>query len=217
MNNQQKLRLSQSGLKYLLYLPNEYTKEKKFPVLLFLHGSGERGNDTELVKKHGPPKLIEEGKEFPFIIISPQCPRGLNWTPKPLNELINEVVYEFNGDENRIYVTGISMGGYATWALAIAFPDEFAAVAPICGGGDTKLVNRIKKLPIWAFHGAKDDIVPISESEEMVSELQKIKGDIRFTVYEDADHDSWTRTYNNQELYDWLLKHKRKQEPRKII
>lgn len=195
---------------YLLYLPQEYeTNNQRFPLMLFLHGAGERGNNLKLVTKHGPPKLIENGKDFPFIIVSPQCPPNQWWSTEFLNILLNEIVSKYRVDEDRIYVTGLSMGGFGTWALALEYPDRFAAIAPICGGGSPYEACKIKHLPIWVFHGAKDEAVPISKSEEMVAALKACAGNVKFTVYSEAGHDSWTETYNNPELYEWLLKHRR--------
>ncbi len=192
---------------YLLYLPNGYNQEKKFPLVLFLHGIGERGDDLQKVKTHGPPKLVEKGKEFPFILVSPQCPDDSWWSNDVLDGLLKEVCDKYNVDENRIYVTGLSMGGYGTWSLAIEYPNRFAAIAPVCGGGNVRTVCRIKDTPVWVFHGAKDNVVPISESKKLVSELKKCGGDVKFTIYPEANHDAWTETYNNPELYDWLLSH----------
>ena len=200
---------------YLLYLPPEYNEsEKPWPLLLFLHGAGERGDDLERVKLHGPTKRIAtEKKHFPFVIVSPQCPETAWWTGEvqliALDALLNGVVSRYRIDRDRIYVTGLSMGGYGTWALACAQPNRFAAIAPICGQGDPSKAATISHLPAWVFHGAKDTVVPFEHSEAMVQALQDAGADVKFTVYPEAGHDSWTETYNNPELYDWFLKHKR--------
>lgn len=197
----------------LLYLPTGCRPgDRKWPLLLYLHGAGERGGDFELVKKHGPPKLIAAGRQFPFVVVAPQCPKEITWDIEMLVMLLDEVTATQPIDERRIYVTGLSMGGYGTWLLALHQPYRFAAIAPICGGGFPFLVDRIKHLPVWAFHGAKDDIVPLSESERMVTALQRAGADARLTVYPDAQHDAWTQTYENSELYDWLLSHQRKMD-----
>jgi predicted peptidase len=195
---------------YLVYLPVGYNQDKikKWPLLLFLHGAGERGNDIELVKKHGPPKIVEE-KDMPFIVVSPQCPEGQWWVAEDLNLFLEKIILDYRVDTNRIYLTGLSMGGYGTWELAIRYPEKFAAIAPICGGGDTIMIERIAHIPVWVFHDAKDKVVPILRSEEMVKALKNIGGDVRFTVYPEAGHDSWTETYNNQELYEWFLKYRK--------
>jgi predicted peptidase len=198
------------SINYLLYLPKDYDESKEYPLVLFLHGAGERGSSLEKVKKHGPPKLVEQGKDFPFILVSPQCPLNERWDTEQLSALIDEIEDEFNINNNRIYVTGISMGGYGTWKMAQTFPDRFAAIIPICGGGDFSNACIIKHLPIWTFHGAKDKVVSLGESERMVNNLKRCNGNVKFTVYPDATHDSWTETYNNPEVYEWLLKQERK-------
>jgi predicted peptidase len=196
-------------LDYLLYLPQEYEAKESWPLLLFLHGAGERGDDLELVKKHGPPKLIEAGKEFPFIVVSPQCPKDHWWEPIELVALLNEMKSKYKVDPDRIYVTGLSMGGFGTWRLAAYIPDRLAAIAPICGGGERYWARRFAHLPIWVFHGAKDKGVPVERSEEMVDALKERGGHPRFTIYPEAGHDSWTETYENPKLYEWLLEQKR--------
>jgi len=192
---------------YLLYVPKEKPASGKYPLLLFLHGRGESGTDLELVKKHGPPSFLNEKSDFPFITVSPQCSNEDVWQPQPLLKLIEEVEAIHPIDKNRIYVTGLSMGGYGTWDLAQEAPNRFAAIAPICGGSSFELdkIDFLKGLPIWAFHGAKDKVVPSSETEKLVERLESIGADVKFTLYPDAEHDSWTETYNNQELYNWLL------------
>ena len=198
--------------KYLLYLPQDYgRKEQKWPLMLFLHGAGERGDNLDLVKKHGPPKLIEQGKHFPFIIVSPQCPAGVWWPEKidTLVALLDEIAAKYAVDTDRVYLTGLSMGGFGTWSLACRHPERFAAIAPICGGGMWFLADRLKAVPVWAFHGAKDRVVPLDLSESMVEAVKRMGGDARLTVYPEAQHDSWTVTYNNPELYDWFLAHRR--------
>ncbi|MDX2444112.1 MAG: prolyl oligopeptidase family serine peptidase [Bacteroidales bacterium] len=195
-------------IQYLLYLPGNY-KKTELPLIMFLHGAGERGSNIELVKKHGPPKLVEQN-DFPFIIVSPQCPAEKWWDINLLNELLDEVTKLYKVDKSRIYLTGLSMGGYGTWALAAKYPQKFAAIAPICGGGDPNNAESIKSIPTWVFHGAKDSVVPLSESEKMVKALRKVDGFVTFTVYPEAGHDSWTDTYNNEALYDWFLNYQKK-------
>jgi predicted peptidase len=193
------------SLNYLLALPKDYEQKEKWPLLMFLHGSGERGNDLELLKKHGPPRLIEEGKEFPFIVVSPQCPSGIRWKTNALAALIDEMIKNYNVDENRIYVTGLSMGGYGTWKLANEISEKLAAVVPICGWGDSWTICEIGDLPVWAFHGGKDNVVVPQKSQELVDALKRCNGNVKFTLYPEANHDSWTETYNNPEVYKWLL------------
>jgi predicted peptidase len=203
----QKLEIK-TTLNYLLYLPDGYnTSSEDWPIMLFLHGAGERGADLNVVKKHGPPKLVDQISNMPFIIISPQCPEGDWWTAKinDLDALLNHISNNYRVDENRIYVTGLSMGGYGTWALATAFPDRFAAIVPICGGGESLRIKKLKDVPTWVFHGAKDKSVPIAESQKLVDILKASGSDVKFTIYPEAGHDSWTETYKNPELYKWFL------------
>src|SRR5216683_2915815 len=188
----------QVKLDYLLYLPPGYDKEtKSWPLVLFLHGAGESGQDLNKVKVHGPPKLVEHGKEFPFIVVSPQAPR-MGWDVQTLNALLDDVVASHRVDKDRIYVTGLSMGGFGTWSLAAAYPDRFAALVPICGGGNTADAMKLKNIPIWVFHGAKDNVVPPARSQAMVKALEAAGAEhVKFTLYPNANHDSWTETYNN--------------------
>jgi predicted peptidase len=151
-------------MRHLLYRPEGYDEdERRWPVIVFLHGAGECGDDLDLVKRHGPPRLVESGRDLPFLIAAPQSRRG-GWAVAALDRWLDEVVAGSRVDEDRVYLTGISMGGFGTWAWAAARPDRFAAIAPICGGGDPAWADRLKGLPIWAFHGARDRIVPPSYS-----------------------------------------------------
>ena len=194
---------------YLLFLPDDYETQDKCPTILFLHGAGEKGSNLEYVKRHGVPRIVEEQPDFPFIAVSPQCPQGQYWSVPRLSTLLDEVESSYRVDPDRIYLTGISLGGFGTWRLAAAQPHRFAAIAPICGGGDATEACNLKDLPVWAFHGARDRIVPISASQEMVEALKACGGNVKFTVYSEAEHDSWTQTYNNPELFDWFRQHQR--------
>lgn len=202
----------QVEIKYLVFLPADFgkpeKKDVKWPLLLFLHGSGERGADLELVKKHGPPKIVEQKKEFPFVTISPQCPAEKRWNADELAKLVDHGANTYQADPKRLYVTGLSMGGAGTWDLLAGYPGKFAAAIPICGPGDPAAAEKMKATPIWVFHGAKDQGVPIAKSEEMVEAIKKVGGNVKFTVYPEAGHDSWTETYNNEEVYKWLLEQK---------
>jgi predicted peptidase len=204
-------------LHYLLYLPETYRQhqDKAWPLVLFLHGGGECGNSEDALIKvttHGIARLIKEGQSFPFIAVSPQCPAEAWWTEKieVLHSLLDEIEQTYVIDHDRVYVTGLSIGGFGTWAMAIAQPHRFAALAPICGGGDPTQVCAIKHIPVWNFHGAQDTKVPLHRSVEMVETLKACGGNVRFTIYPDAKHNAWTRTYANPELYTWLLSHRRK-------
>lgn len=199
------------ALDYLLHVPNGYEEEAaaKWPLILFLHGSGERGDDVKRVAVHGIPKIAGEQPDFPFIAVSPQCPDDSHWGAEQdaLMLLLEEIVKSHNVDTSRVYLTGLSMGGYGTWQLAASYPGTFAAIVPICGGGNPKRAEALKETPIWAFHGAKDDIVPLAESEKMVEAVLAVGGKAELTVYPEADHDSWTVTYENPKLYEWLLQY----------
>jgi predicted peptidase len=215
-------------IQYLLFLPKDYAAKpaRKWPLILFLHGAGERGRDLWLVTKHGPPKIVRDKPDFPFIVVSPQCPEGHTWSNEVLLALLDEVLATCAIDPARVYLTGLSMGGYGTWSLGLAHPERFAAIAPICGGGDvigillpgSDTAQALKTLPVWAFHGAKDNVVRLAESERMVSALKQLGvREVELTVYPDAGHDSWTETYDNPKLYDWFLAHQRKPTPKKRV
>ena len=216
-------------LNYLLYLPTETTENSR-PLILFLHGAGERGDDLSQLKKHGIPKIVDQDPNFPFIAVSPQCPTESRWINRVdiLKSLLDHVQATYLVDSSRIYLTGLSMGGQGAWWLAAAYPDYFAAVVPICGRTYTtsstnseikskggwplsalvEQADRIKDLPLWVFHGAEDSVVPLQHSQEMVSALKGLDSHVRFTIYPGVGHDSWTKTYDNPQLYQWLLQHR---------
>ena len=211
----------QANVKYLLFLPKGYDAkgEKRWPLLLFLHGAGERGSDIWKVATHGPPKLVAHQPDFPFIVVSPQCPDGEIWSNDQLFGLLDDVTKSLKVDTGRVYLSGLSMGGYGTWNLGLSHPERFAAIVPICGGGqliDILLAQgakgqALKSLGIWAFHGGKDPIVPPDESKRMVDLLKEVGvQDVKLTIYPEAGHDSWTEAYNDPKLYEWLLSHERK-------
>ncbi len=193
---------------YLRYLPPGYAedREKRWPLVLFLHGAGERGRDLEMIKRHGLPKLIDAGKDFPFVVVSPQCPPGEWWNIFALEGLIEQAARERRIDRDRIYVTGLSMGGFGTWALAVRHPERYAAILPICGGGERQLARVLREMPVWAFHGEADPVVPVERSEEMIEAIKKRGGSPRLTVYPGVKHDSWTATYENPDIYEWMLR-----------
>jgi predicted peptidase len=196
-------------LDYLLFLPGKYEgSSERWPLMLFLHGSGESGSDLAKVKTHGPPKIVESKPDFPFILVSPQSPR-MGWNVETLNALLDDIMKHYRVDPDRVYLTGLSMGGYGTWALAAAHPERFAAIVPICGGGNPADAPKLASIPTWVFHGAKDSTVPIQRSKEMVEAIKSAGGNPKFTIYPEAGHDSWTETYNNPELYQWLLEQKK--------
>lgn len=196
---------------YLVSVPENYESQEKFPLMIFLHGAGERGQDLDQVKKHGPPKIVKESNKTEFIIVSPQCPKGEWWRADKLSKLLDHVLESTKADPDRVYITGLSMGGFGTWSWIAKEPERFAAAIPICGGGDVNAVDKMAKLPIWVFHGEDDKVVAFSSSEKMVRALEKIEGsDVKFTSYPNTGHDSWTKTYENPEVYKWMLNHVRK-------
>ena len=204
--------------KYWLYLPKGYEdRSRRWPVILFLHGSGANGKDLELVKKYGLPEVMEKRQDIPFIVVSPQCPERDDWSsPRMisyLNSLLDEICATHRVDEERLYVTGLSMGGAGTWDLAMKYPDRFAAIAPICGRGDPQRAATIKHIPTWIFHGAKDQHLPARLSREMADVLTRLGADVTLTVYPDRGHDSWTPTYANPKLYTWFLSHRKRTRP----
>ena len=200
-------------LEYLLHLPKNYesSPQEQWPLILFLHGSGERGSDVDRVKREGLPKEIEEGGKFPFLVVSPQCPEDSRWTEEldALTRLLDEIQSRYHVDPSRIYLTGLSLGGHGTWHLAAKMPQTFAAIAPVCGRGEVQMAEALKNIPTWVFHGDQDDVVSIQHSMDMVKAIEKQGGDIRFTIYEGVGHDSWTETYRNPQLYEWFLEHKK--------
>lgn len=202
-------------LPYLLYLPQGYDGQLKWPLILFLHGAGERGSDLQGVLTQGLPKRLHQGQDIPFIVVSPQVPLNETWEHHrhDVMALLDHIQENYPVYNDQIYLTGLSMGGFGTWRYLVWYPDRFAAAAPICGGMPwlvdlSYAVGRIKHIPIWAFHGAKDSIVPVDYTRQMVNALQSVGGDIKYTEYPELDHDSWTVTYNNPDLYTWFRQHK---------
>jgi len=198
------------AISYLLYLPEEFKPEEgQWPLLLFLHGRGESYGPLSLVKKWGPPRLVERGEKFPYVIVSPQCPGDQSW-PQPkqqqlLVSLLEHTIKTCRIDEDRVYLTGLSMGGYGSWRLAADHPDRFAAVIPVCGAGNPQDAEKLRWLPIWVFHGTEDKAVPFQRSVEMVEAIQKAGSTtIRFTTLENVGHNSWSATYATPEIYGWL-------------
>lgn len=213
-NAQQSVRSHKAGnhesLRYLLYMPKAETQlADGFPLVLFLHGGGEGGNDIRKVTRHGPPKLIEQGKQFPFIVVSPQNPSETQfWDDQQIIRLLDELESELPVDKSRVYLTGLSRGGYGVWRTAIQNPDRFAALVPISGGGAVPYAKKLIDVPTWVFHGAKDPVIPIVESQRMVDALREAGCNVNFTIYPEAKHDAWTAAYDNPELYKWLLDQK---------
>lgn len=202
-----------STLNYLVYLPESYDESRKWPLILSLHGSGERGNNIESVKKYGIHKILREKEDFPFVVVSPQCPRDEIWEMQFsfLKELLNHIENNYNIDNKRIYLTGFSMGGYGTWNFAILNPEIFAAIVPISGGAiSPKKALHLKNIPIWAAHGDSDTAVEFEESKRIVDSLKIHNPNIIFKVYKGAGHEVCTTAYEEPELFQWLIKQKRK-------
>jgi len=202
----------ESTVRYWLFLPESYGKvRKRFPLMLFLHGAGERGEDLKKVKQWGPPKRVEKQKDFPFIVASPQCPRGRWWNTEEMLLLLDHLQSTLRVDVDRVYVTGLSMGGYGSWDLLARAPERFAAAVPICGGGDPTTAAKMKNVPVWAFHGGADGIVPAKKSQAMVDAIVEAGGKLaKLTIYPGVGHNSWGETYANEKVYRWLLSQQRK-------
>ena len=197
-------------IRYWLFLPKNYQAGSRLPLMLFLHGAGERGTDLELVKKWGPPKLVEKDREFQFVVVSPQCPKNERWDVEQMVALVKNVAAAYSVDPARMYCTGLSMGGSGTWAIAAKYPNLFSAVIPICGGGDPGQGKAMAMLPIWVFHGDKDKSVPLDRSRQMVEAIREAGGNVKFRIYPDVGHNSWSLTYANPKVYKWLLSHVKK-------
>lgn len=198
---------------YLLYQPEEYKARQDWPLVLFLHGAGERGDNLKLLTLHGLPKLVAAGQQFPFLIASPQCSEA-SWWPWEVERLkvfLDHLCEQYAVDRSRIYLTGLSMGGFGSWHLALRYPALFAAIAPICGGGEAlpRLAERLIDLPVWAFHGDADELIPLAESERMVAAVNTAGGNARLTVYPGVGHNSWDQAYGEAELYTWFLAQRR--------
>jgi predicted peptidase len=196
---------------YLFFTPTnkKLIENDKFPLIVFLHGAGERGDELSKVRVHGPPKIVEQDASFPFMVFSPQCPADRWWEAEKLDKLLDEIVSNHQVDERRIYLTGLSMGGYATWDWVTLRPNRFAAIAPICGGDeeDARNASIHKQVPTWVFHGEEDMVVPFENSVLIVEELKQKGSPVIFTSYPETGHNSWTETYNNPLLYDWFVSH----------
>lgn len=194
---------------YILQLP-ENPKEK-MPLMVFLHGSGERGTDVTLVKKNGPfnyQNLIKER----VAILAPQCPENTWWNTDEIYQLIQSICAKYPIDTNRIYLTGLSMGGWGTWKLATEYPELFAAVAPVCGVTDTEIYRNVavlKDMPVHIFHGAMDDIVGPNMSIEIYQKLKKINLNCNLTIFPNDNHNSWDSTYGDPKFYEWMFAQKK--------
>ncbi|WP_158574072.1 carboxylesterase family protein [Streptomyces triticagri] len=201
-------------LPYVLSVPGTppgTAAARGLPLLLFLHGASERGDDPRDLAAHGPVKQLAEGGELPFVVLAPQCPAYSTWAVEVpgVYALLEEIVEEYGIDQDRVYVTGLSMGGAGSWAIAARYPQRFAAAVPICGSWLPEAAERIGTLPVWTFHGEDDENIPVRHTEKIVEALHHNGNQARFTRYPGVGHDSWTRTYDNPEVYDWLLAQRR--------
>lgn len=200
--------------KYLIALPPDFEKQENWPLVLFLHGGGECGQNLSKVKVHGPPKLAETSA-YPFVLVSPQAPR--DWDVHGLNALLDEIIAKYKIDQSRVYVTGMSLGGGATWDLCGAYPDRFAAAIPCCAGWwwtgwlnpDFSSASKMKNIAFWVFHGDKDQAVPVGDSQRMVEALKKAGNEAKLTIYPGVAHNCWEKAYLEPELWTWLLSHKK--------
>ncbi len=198
-------------LHYSLYTPDDYyDNDSDYPLVLYLHGVGERGEDLKKIEANGLPEIISKGKTFPFLTLAPQCP-VFGWWSRPeyveaLAGLLSEVTKAHRVNTKKIYATGLSMGGYGTLALAQKYPELFAAIIPICGGmDDHDSIKLLKDMPIWLFHGDLDQTHPVERSITIYDLLSPVNKNIKLTIYEGVGHNSWDETYANDEIYDWLL------------
>lgn len=229
------VKVGRTSYRYQVYVPISWSKSKKWPVILFLHGAGERGDDGLLQTQVGIATAIRlHAERFPSIVVLPQCRKNVWWSEAAMEaqalKALDRSVKEYNGDPDRIYLTGLSMGGYGTWSLASKFPRKFAALAPICGGirpprsapgspagpSDDPSIDpyaavaqKVGKIPIWIFHGTADNAVPVSESRKMNEALRAVGGIAKYTEYEGVGHNSWDRAYGEPELMTWLLSQRR--------
>lgn len=196
---------------FLVFFPLAYNKntiKKKWPLLVFLHGAFERGNNLDDLKREALPKLAVH-EDFPFVIVAPQCPQHKHWIASQVLALTHKAIADYQIDTSQVYLTGLSMGGFATWQVATKYPNTYAAIIPVCGGGNPAYASKLVNLPIWAFHGEKDRVIPVEQSIEMIDAIHAAGGDAKLTVYPHAYHDAWTETYLNKEIYEWLLQHKK--------
>lgn len=195
-------------IKYAEVFPSGFDAGKKYPTIIYLHGAGTRGEDFSCIENNPYFGCVSKHKDFPFITYAPQCYAD-SWFDifETLEEFVKYVIGLDYTDSSRIYLTGASMGGYGTWQLAMTMPECFAALVPICGGGMYWNAERLKNIPVWAFHGAWDNDVFPEESFKMVNSVNSHGGNAKLTIYPATMHDSWTATYSNYEVFEWLLKH----------
>ncbi len=193
-------------MNYLLHVPEDIS-DKKMPLLVALHGAGERGDDFEKISVHGPARYVEAGSYLPAVLLAPQCPKGLVWNllTFELKELIDYIIAEYDIDPCAVSLTGLSMGGYGTWEMGMSYPGFFSALAPVCGGGISWRAAEIGKTPVWAFHGGADTVVPPSNSYEMCDKLKASGGNVTLTVFPYDGHNVWNNVYEKTTVLNWLI------------
>ena len=198
------------GMRYLVSFPKGFDAARTYPTILFLHGAGTRGTDMSVLEDGAIFHELAKREELPFVVVAPLCSEN-TWFDlfEHLRQLVKEVAAADFADSSRIYAIGASMGGYATWQLGMSLPDTFAAIVPICGGGMYWNAPRLKNVPVWAFHGEKDNVVLVEESKKMVAALSRAGGNVKMTLYPEAAHDAWSETYQNGEVFRWLLSHQK--------
>jgi predicted peptidase len=197
-------------LPYLLWMPEAGQRPAAgWPLVIFLHGSGERGDDLARVKANGPPKYAGAGRRFPFVLVAPQIAADAVWQSDALDALISNLLARLPVDPDRVLITGLSLGGIGAWRYAMDYPQRLAGIAPVCGAGDPGGAPLLVKLPIWAFHGARDDVVPLFTEQRVVDAVNALGGRAKFTVYPDVGHNAWDPAYADEALYDWLLAQRR--------
>lgn len=201
------------GLDYLVYLPAGYDKDanRRWPLVIFLHGIGERGEDVQRVRRVGLTRRVESrAGGAPYVLVAPQCPPGRAWEPRPLGRMLDQVLVEQRVDPRQVILTGLSWGGMGTWRWGMDQPERFAALVPICGGSSASGAGALKGMPIWAFHGDADTVVPL-EGHRRVAEAAKAAGAlVRFTVYPGVGHNSWDKAYGDPSLEEWMLAQRRR-------
>jgi len=225
---------TKDSLLYNILDPVDYKSEKKgketiYPLVVFLHGAGERGSDNEIQTIHIRSLFLDNDNQlnYPSFVLVPQCPTNRQWVNLPWSginhsmpevcsetmdltiELIGEIIKKHPIDTNRIYISGVSMGGYGTWDIISRYPQKFAAAIPICGGGDTSKAKLLKDIPIWAFHGSSDKVVSVENTRNMIKAIKIAGGNPKYTEYAKVGHDSWVKTYKEGNLLEWLFKQKK--------
>ena len=199
---------------YATYLPKDYNESEKYPLVLFLHGAGERGGDLDLACCHGFMQHVkEEDRDYPFIIVAPQCPQDTYWGryTESLLAFLDDICDTLPVDRERVYLTGLSMGGTGTWMLAMAAPERFAAIAPVCGSGIYWYGCALVDTPVYMYHGDCDDIVPVQESVSMLNAINKRGGNAQLKICYGVGHNAWDIAYEGDELANWFLRHRKAQ------